>query len=126
MKKTRLVCGGAVLSLALAFSACETPEGQGAAYGGAAGAAIGGIAGGSIRSTAIGAAAGMATGALIGHAVAQSNDGHYQGRSLPYGRYVGPGLVKSPYYPYSVIDVRGIHRGAVVEDPTTGRLFVRP
>lgn len=108
------------------FSACETPEGQGAAYGGAAGAAIGGIAGGSIRSTAIGAAAGMATGALIGHAVGQSNSGTYQGRRLPYGRPVGQGLVKSPYQPYSVIDVRGIPSGSVVEDPSTGKAFIRP
>lgn len=68
----------------------------------------------------------MATGALVGHAIAYSNNGHYQGRPLPYGEPVGRGLVRSPYYPHSVIDVRGISSGAVVEDPSTGKPFVRP
>ena len=34
--------------------------------------------------------------------------------------------VISPYYPYSRIDVRGIPRGAKVEDPSTHRIFINP
>lgn len=68
----------------------------------------------------------MATGALVGHAIAQSNDGHYRGRALPYGQPVGRGLVQSPYYPHNVVDVRGIPSGAVVEDPSTGKAFIKP
>jgi hypothetical protein len=53
-------------------------------------------------------------------------DRSYRGR-YPSGRLTDrPGFVISPYYPYSRIDVRGIPRGAQVEDPSTHRVFINP
>ena len=45
----------------------------------------------------------------------------------PYGRQTEVmGIVCSPYYPYSLIDVRDAPPGALVIDPSTGLRFVRP
>jgi hypothetical protein len=53
-------------------------------------------------------------------------DREYHDR-YPVGRFTDrPGFVISPYYPYSRIDVRGIPRGAKVEDPSTRRIFINP
>jgi hypothetical protein len=47
--------------------------------------------------------------------------------SYPPGRPTDrPGFVVSPYPPYNRIDVRGIPRGAQVQDPSTGRIFINP
>jgi len=115
----------------LGLSSCETPVGQGAGYGAAGGAIIGGLAGGTVRSAAIGAAAGAATGALIGAIVQENQRDRYYSEAppggYPYGRPTRePGIVRSPYYPYSLIDVRGAPPGTLVIDPSTGQPFVRP
>ena len=48
-------------------------------------------------------------------------------RGYPMGRFTDrPGFVLSPYYPYNRIDVRDIPRGARVQDPSTGRIFINP
>ncbi|MBV9673967.1 MAG: hypothetical protein JO076_14240 [Verrucomicrobia bacterium] len=118
-------------ALALALSSCDTPVGQGAGYGAAGGAIIGGIAGDSVRNAAIGAGAGAAFGALIG-AIVQDSDRQGYAQSAPPGGYPYGrpteyrGLVRSPYYPHNLIDVRGIPTGALVIDPSTNRPFVRP
>ena len=121
----------AVLAVALCLSSCDTPVGQGAGYGAAGGAIIGGLAGGTVRSAAIGSAAGAATGALIGAIVQDSQRERYYREAppggYPYAQPTGePGIVRSPYYPHSLVDVRNVPPGALVIDPTSGQPFVRP
>src|SRR5690242_3925929 len=120
-----------VAALSASFlTSCDSPTGAGAAYGAGAGAIIGGLATGHTRGAAIGAAVGAATGALIGHAVQEDRAREYgpppEG-GYPVARWSGtPGLVVSPYPPHRLVDVRGIPRGAMVRDPSTNRIFIRP
>ena len=96
MKKINLAFVVVTALGALALNSCETATGTGALVGAATGAAIGSAAGG--------------------------HHGYY-----PYGRRTDtPGLLRSPYPPHSLVDVRGVPRGALVQDPTTGRIFRRP
>lgn len=115
---------------ALALSSCDTPTGQGAGFGAATGAIIGGAATGNLRGAAIGAGIGAGTGALIGASIEADERGYYDGHEsgyYPYGRRTGsPGLLRSPYPPHSLVDVRGVPRGALVRDPSSGRIFRRP
>jgi len=135
------------LCAVLAFSGCET-TGDSVLLGAATGAAIGGIAGRDGRSALTGAAIGAAGGYLIGKAVQRDrrrvySEGYDEGRGdrydrrdrrddyredrYPVGRLTNrDGLVTSPYHPYNRIDVRGIPRGAQVEDPSTGKVFINP
>jgi hypothetical protein len=127
-KITSLLMAATALS-ALALSSCETYVGQGAGLGAATGAAIGAATTGSVRGAAAGAAIGAGTGALIGAAVEADERGYYEGHPgsyYPFGQRVGRGLVRSPYYPHQIVDVRGIPRGALVRDPATGRPFRKP
>ena len=145
MKKFAPLVSLALLT-AFTFSACDTP-GQSALAGAATGAAIGGLLGGRPHDALAGAAIGAGAGYLVGKAVQHDRrrayeDGYYDGRSsddqdyrdndrdrdrYPVGRLTGrPGFVVSPYSPYNRIDVRGIPRGAQVEDPSTGRIFINP
>jgi hypothetical protein len=134
------------LLTALTFSSCDTP-GQSALLGAATGAAVGGLLHGRGDQALVGAAIGAGAGYLVGKAVQHErrrayDDGYYDGRgddrdrgdnyvyererypvARPTGRY---GFVTSPYYPYNRIDVRGIPRGAQVEDPSTGKVFINP
>jgi len=113
-----LVCTG--------ITGCESPAANGALAGAGAGALTGALVGGP-RATLLGAGIGAAAGALIGHSIGQSrDDGYYDGRQLPYGRWLGHGMVESPYPPHNVIDTRGIPHGEVVEDPSTGGQFIKP
>jgi Glycine zipper len=129
MKKCFLLVGAAAGALTLV--SCDTPVGQGAGYGAAGGAIIGGLAGGTTRNAAIGAAAGAGLGALIGAIVQDSQRDRYY-RDAPSGGYPMaretqyPGIVRSPYYPYHLIDVSRIPPGALVIDPSVDRPFVRP
>ena len=118
----------AVLSLGL--TSCDTPVGQGAGIGAASGAVIGGLATNRVGGAAVGAAAGALAGGLIGAAVEQNQVADYGPpppggfpRATPTER---PGFVISPYAPYYEIDTRGVPRGALVRDPSCGRLFVKP
>jgi predicted small secreted protein len=115
---------------ALALSSCDTPTGQGAGFGAATGAIIGAAATGNVRGAAIGAGIGAASGALIGAAIEADENGYYNGHPAsyyPYGRGTDtPGLLRSPYPPHSLVDVRGIPHGALVRDPSSGRIFRKP
>jgi hypothetical protein len=134
------------LVVVLTFSACET-TGDNVLLGAATGAAIGGLATGRGRGALTGAAIGAAGGYLIGKAVQHDrrrvySEGYYDGRGddryreegyyrddrrQPVGRLTSrEGFVISPYHPYNRIDVRGIPRGAQVEDPSTGKIFINP
>lgn len=115
---------------ALTFSSCDSTTGQGAGIGAATGAIIGGATTGDVRGAAIGAGIGAGTGALIGASIEADERGYYEGREAsyyPYGRRTGTaGLLRSPYPPHNLVDVRGVPRGALVRDPATGRIFRRP
>ena len=114
------------LLLSLGIAGCESPAATGALAGAGAGALTGSLVGGR-RATLLGAGIGAATGAIIGHEIGEARqDGYYEGQRLPYGRWLGHGMVESPYPPHNVIDTRGIPRGEVVEDPTTGGRFIKP
>jgi hypothetical protein len=116
----------ASLLICLGVTGCESPAATGALAGAGAGALTGSLIGGR-RATLLGAGIGAATGAIIGHEIGRArDDGYYEGRHLPYGRWLGHGLVESPYYPNNAIDTRGIPHGAVIEDPTTGGRFIKP
>ena len=129
MKKKNLLIVSALALGSTAFTSCDTPTGQGAGWGAATGAVIGAATTGDARGAARGAALGAATGAIIGAAVEADERGYYDGHPgdyYPVGRRVGRGLVESPYPPHAVIDVRGIPRGALVRDRSSGRIFRRP
>lgn len=132
------------LLIPLGFMACET-TGDNVLLGAATGAAIGGIATGRGRGALAGAAIGAASGYVIGKAVQHERrrayaEGYYEGRGgyddrddrdyqdrYPVAERTNrPGMVISPYPPYNRIDVRGIPRGAEVEDPSTGKVFINP
>ncbi|HEX4084670.1 MAG TPA: YMGG-like glycine zipper-containing protein [Chthoniobacteraceae bacterium] len=114
------------LVASMGMTGCESPAATGAVAGAGAGALTGSVFGGP-RTALLGAGIGAAAGAIIGHEIGQArNDGYYDGRRLPYGRWLGHGMVASPYYPHNVIDTRGIPHGAVVQDPTTGGRFIKP
>jgi len=141
-----------VLLLAFGVSGCES-TGDSVLLGAATGAAIGGIAGRDGRSALTGAAIGAAGGYLVGKVVQHErrraySDGYSDGRGddgyrrddrryrddrdyreerYPVGRSTNrDGFVISPYHPYNRIDVRNIPRGAKVEDPSTGKIFINP
>jgi len=122
------VSGAALLALTL--SSCDTPTGRGAAYGAAAGAIIGAAATGNARAASIGAAAGAATGALIGRAIQEDQAEHTAPPppgGYPFGRRTGTyGLVRSPYPPHRLVDVRDIPPGELVRDPASGGIFRNP
>lgn len=120
---------------AFALNSCETATGTGALVGAGTGALIAsntgphGYYGDNGGRTLAGAAIGAGAGALIGAAIDADQRGYYEGHEsgyYPMGRRVGQGLVRSPYAPHAVVDVRGIPRGALVRDPATGRPFRKP
>jgi hypothetical protein len=88
--------------ICLALASCDTPVGQGAAWGAATGAIIGGAATGHVRAASIGAAAGAAAGALTGAAIEQDQAARYgppPPGGFPYARWAGtPGLYYSSLY----------------------------
>lgn len=139
MKKTYLAVVSAAALGALALSSCETATGTGALVGAGTGALIGssvgghhhrgyhhGSAGGAVAGAAIGAGA----GALIGAAIDADRAAEYgpaPSGGYPFARRTGtPGYVYSPYPPNRIVDVRGIPRGALVRDPSSGGVFRRP
>jgi hypothetical protein len=95
-----LVTSGVALTVC-ALTSCDTPVGQGAAWGATTGAIIGGAATGHVRVASIGAAAGAAAGALTG-AIIQENQAARYGPpppgGFPYAGWTGtPGFYYSPY-----------------------------
>jgi Glycine zipper len=129
--KGNIFAGTLVIALLSSIlNSCDTPVGQGAGWGAATGAIIGGAATGHARDAAIGAAAGAAAGALIGAAIQE--DQARRAYPPPPGGYPvaewsgRPGLVISPYSPHRLVDVRGIPHGALVRDPSTGGIFIKP
>jgi hypothetical protein len=115
--------GGCILS------SCDTPVGQGAAWGAATGAIIGAAATGNVRAASIGAAAGAAAGALSGKIIQENQAAQYDPPppgGYPYARWAGrPGFYYSPYTG-RVYDLRGVPPGALTRDVDTGRLFRKP
>jgi len=123
-----LIVSGISLGLVL-LNSCDTPVGQGAAWGAATGAIIGAAATGNVRAASIGAAAGAAAGALTGKIIQENQAAQYgppPPGGYPFARWAGrPGLYYSPYTG-RVYDLRGVPPGALTRDIDTGRLFRRP
>lgn len=128
MKHIRIVLTSIAIAPVLALTSCDTPEGNGALIGAGGGAALGALLGnGRGNNIAAGALLGAGAGALAGHVFGRADDrGYYEGERLPYGTSRGNGIVRSPYRPYNLIDTRGIPHNSVIEDPTTGRRFIKP
>ena len=123
-----LVTSGVAL-IVCTLTSCDTPVGQGAAWGAATGAIIVGAATGHVRAASIGAAAGAAAGALTG-AIVQENQAAGYGPpppgGFPYARWAGtPGFYYSPYTG-RVYNLRGVPPGGLTRDVDTGRLFRKP
>ena len=111
------------------LTSCDTPVGQGAAWGAATGAFIGAAATGNVRAASIGAAAGAAAGALTGKIVQENQAAGYgppPPGGYPYAQWAGrSGFFYSPYTG-RVYDLRGVPPGGLTRDVDTGRLFRRP
>ncbi len=124
----------AALLVPVGLTSCETP-GEGAKTGAIVGAGIGALTRGDLRGAIQGAAIGAASGAILGKLNRDDRRREREYVRVPddeYARYPTArptrdyGYVQSPYRPYNLIDVRGIPRGAVVEDPSTGGRFINP
>lgn len=123
-----LVVSGISLS-ALLLSSCDTPVGQGAAWGAATGAIIGAAATGNVRAASIGAAAGAAAGALTGKIIQENQAAQYgppPPGGYPIARWAGPPAFYYSPYTQRVYDLRGVPPGGLTRDIDTGRLFRRP
>jgi hypothetical protein len=128
--KTNAVIIVSVISIGSLFlSSCDTPVGQGAAWGAATGAIIGAAATGNVRAASIGAAAGAAAGALTGKIVQENQAASYgppPPGGYPYARWAGTaGFFYSPYTG-RVYDLRGVPPGGLTRDVDAGRLFRKP
>ncbi len=126
----------AALCSAFALNSCETAAGTGALIGAGTGAVIAnnsgprGYYGDNGGRTLAGAAIGAGAGALIGAAIDANRASEYGPEpqsGYPYARRSEtPGLVYSPYPPNRLVDVRGIPRGSLVRDPSSGGVFRKP
>ena len=124
-----LTVASAIALICLTLNSCDTPVGQGAAWGAATGAIIGAAATGNVRAASIGAAAGAAAGALTGKIVQENQAAQYgppPPDGYPFARWAGtPGLYYSPYTG-RVYNLRGVPSGGLTRDVDTGRLFRKP
>ncbi len=124
-----LTVASAIALICLTLNSCDTPVGQGAAWGAATGAIIGAAATGNVRAASIGAAAGAAAGALTGKIVQENQAAQYgppPPDGYPFARWAGtPGLYYSPYTG-RVYNLRGVPPGGLTRDVDTGRLFRKP
>jgi predicted small secreted protein len=128
MKMKSLAAVAAVALGAMALNSCETATGTGALVGAGTGALIAGGHHGHRSDRIAGAAIGAGVGALIGAAIDAENATAYgpPRSDYPYGRRVGRGLVESPYPPHQVYDLRGVPRGALVDDRVGRGYFRKP
>ena len=128
MKMKSLAAVAAVALGAMALNSCETATGTGALVGAGTGALVAGGPYSDRGDRIAGAAIGAGVGALIGAAVDANNANAYGPRrgEYPYGRRVGRGLVQSPYPPHQVYDLRGVPRGALVDDRVGRGYFRKP
>ena len=126
MKSFAVVAAAALGAMAL--NSCETATGTGALIGAGTGAVLAGGHHADRGDRVAGAAIGAGVGALIGAAVDAENATAYGAprSDYPYGRRVGRGLVESPYPPHQVYDLRGVPRGALVDDRVGRGYFRKP
>jgi outer membrane protein with glycine zipper len=129
MKTNVLLVVSGICMSALLLSSCDTPVGQGAAWGAATGATIGAAATGNVRAASIGAAAGAAAGALTGKIIQENQAAQYGPQppgGYPVARWAGPPAFYYSPYTQRVYDLRGVPPGGLTRDIDTGRLFRRP
>ena len=114
---------------AFALTSCDTPGGLDASNG----AVVAGFTGerhDAITGEPIGTAPNYLIGVLA-HNRRRYADGYYS-VSYPRSRYPlatttdMSGIVRSPYPPHHLVDVRKIPAGARVVDPSVNRVFTRP
>src|SRR6476646_6364646 len=129
MQKRILTIVSIVAVGCLFLTSCDTPVGQGAAWGAATGAIIGAAATGNVRAASIGAAAGAAAGALTGKIVQENQAAQYgppPPGGYPFARLAGPpGFYYSPYTD-RIYNLRGVPPGGLTRDVDTGQLFRKP
>jgi outer membrane protein with glycine zipper len=129
MKTNVLLVVAGICMSALLLSSCDTPVGQGAAWGAATGAIIGAAATGNVRAASIGAAAGAAAGALTGKIIQENQAAQYgppPPGGYPVARWAGPPAFYYSPYTQRVYDLRAVPPGGLTRDIDTGRLFRRP
>src|SRR5215468_2516265 len=129
MKTNTLVVVSGISLTSLLLSSCDTPVGQGAAWGAATGAIIGAAATGNVRAASIGAAAGAAAGALTGKIIQENQAAQYgppPPGGYPIARWAGPPAFFYSPYTGRVYDLRSVPPGGLTRDVDTGRLFRRP
>src|SRR5881392_2048050 len=123
MKTNTLTIVSVISGGCLTINSCDTPVGQGAAWGAATGAIIGAAATGNVRAASIGAAAGAAAGALTGKIIQENQAAQYgppPPEGYPYARWAGtPAFYYSPYTG-RVYDLRGVPPGGLTRDVDTG------
>lgn len=114
---------------AVALTSCDTPGGLDATNG----AVVCGFTGeryDAITGELIGTPPNYLIGVLA-HNRRRYADGYYRVR-YPRSLYpratltTRPGIVRSPFSPHHLVDVRCIPSGARVVDPWVGRVFIRP
>ena len=125
-----LLAGGALVS-------CTQTQQQyglgGAAAGAAAGALIDGTDG-LVKGAAIGAAAGVGTAAYKENQQqktgAYNTGGDYQAPAAPSYKVATPtntpGIVKSPYFPYTQVNVSALKSGDQARVPGSNNIFLVP
>ena len=110
MKMNYLAISAATLG-ALALSSCDTPTGQGAGFGAATGAIIGAAATGDVRGAAIGAVSALPAERSSVPPSKRISVDITTGIRLAIIRMVTEpvraGLLRSPYPPHNLVDVRG-------------------
>ena len=129
-----LLAGGALVS-------CTQTQQQyglgGAAAGAAAGAIIGDGSDGVLKGAALGAAAGVGTAAYKENqqqqAGAYNTGGDYQTPQAPAAPTYKiatptdtPGIVKSPYFPYTQVNVSALKSGDQARVPGSNNIFLVP
>ena len=121
------------------FSSCTTGQQKGAQYGALAGVALGTLSGDNTENVLVKTGLGAALGAVVvalkeEHTAANSSpsvegihSAPVQTQRYPYGtRTTTPGIVKSPYSPYNVVNVEGIASGTKVTEPGSTNIFIVP
>jgi hypothetical protein len=128
VRREIVVAASSIALSACILTSCDTPVGQGAAWGAVTGAIIGGAATGHVRAASIGAAAGAAAGALTGSIIQENQAARYgppPPGGFPYARWAGtPGFTTVPTR--DAYTICGESLPGLTRDIDTGRLFRKP
>ena len=134
-----ILCSVASLATVLQFTSCTPAQQQGAQYGALAGAGLAAVTGkdtsGILKGAVVGAAVGTGVAAAREHQSSTYNSAAASRTSAPATqttqypiatKTTTPGIVKSPYSPYKLVDVQGISSGSLVREPGSDNIFMVP